>query len=167
MTRRTRKSIPSDIVHVTVRGLGRRIIFEDDTDKRKFLDVFKSKLDGADITVYAWCLMDNHAHLLLRAQNDALSKAMQRTLVSYAQYFNGRHGHVGKVFQNRFSAQAVESEVHFLAAIRYIHRNAHEAGASNLCDYAWSSYRQLARANKPYEGSGIVDRPAVLDFFLA
>ncbi len=165
MTRQPRGLTSSDIVHVTVRGIGRRIIFEDDADKRKFLAYLRLKLVETDMVVYAWCLMDNHAHLLLRAQSKDLSKLMQRTLVSYAQYFNGRHGHVGKVFQNRFNSQPVKSEQHLLAAIRYVHRNALDSGVTALVDYAWSSYRELSNSGERCEAPGIVDSRTVLELF--
>ncbi|WP_418743026.1 transposase, partial [Enorma massiliensis] len=123
MARSARATLPSDFIHVTTRGLGRRIIFEDDLDKERFLSILSTKLTDSESRVYAWCLMDNHIHLLLRANSADLSKSMQRIGVSYAQYFNGRHGHVGKVFQNRFNAHPIMGETHLLATIRYIHRN--------------------------------------------
>ena len=103
--------------------------------------------------------MDNHAHLLLRAERADLSKLMQRTEISYAQYFNGRHGHVGKVFQNRFNAQPITSESHLLAAIRYIHRNPLDI-EEDVDQYAWSSYQEIVEGK-----GGITDSAAVLELF--
>lgn len=165
MARRPRELLPSEIVHITIRGIGRRIIFDDAADKDRFLETFASKLDDMDVSAYAWCLMENHVHLLLHGGSADLSKLMQRLEVSYAQYFNGRHGHVGKVFQNRFGSQAVCSEPHLLSAIRYIHRNPLEAGAANLTSYPWSSYREIAGMKRNLKGAGIVDVETVLSLF--
>lgn len=108
--------------------------------------------------------MDNHMHLLFRGDWQLISKLMHRTQTSYAQRFNGRHGHVGKVFQGRFSSTPIKAESHLLAAIRYIHRNALDMGVTQLEDHPWSSYRQIAGLT-PFEGSGICDESIALELF--
>lgn len=162
MSRKPRYSLPSEFSHVTIRGLGRRVIFEDEQDKQKLLRLLLNKLSNTDVSVYAWCLMDNHAHFLFHASSENLSKLMHRLGTSYAQYYNGRHGHVGKVFQNRFNAQPIESESHLFAAIRYIHRNALDTG-SKLEQYAWSSYREIICRDS--DTQKVVDANAVLELF--
>ena len=118
----------------------------------------------SDVSVVAWCLMDNHMHLLLHADWQTTSRLMQRTLTSYAQRYNGRHGHVGKVFQGRYASTAIEADSHLLAAIRYIHRNAFDAGASCLENYQWSSYRQIAGIT-PFESPSLCDESVALELF--
>lgn len=145
--------LSSKFVHVTQRGLGKRIIFEGGEDKRRYLEFLKSKLEGTDIRVLAWVLMDNHSHLLIQALPSDLSRFMQRLGVSYAQYFNGRHGHVGKVFQNRFSSEAIEDDAYLKAVIRYIHRNPENANLADKETYSWSSYREICGRNCDLEGS--------------
>lgn len=108
----------------------------------RFLHILSKKLDDDKIAILAWCLMENHFHLLVKADQPALSQFMQRVTISYAQYFNGRHGHVGKVFQNRFHSTDINSESHLLSVVRYIHRNALEAGSGSISDWEWSSYRE-------------------------
>lgn len=162
MPRQPRYSLPSEFSHVTIRGLGRRIIFEDTQDKQKFLRLLLNKLSDTEVFVYAWCLMDNHAHFLFRASSANLSKMMQRLGTSYAQYYNGRHGHVGKVFQNRFNALPIESVSHLLATIRYIHRNALDTGFA-FEQYAWSSYHEIVNMDSNAEKT--VDTDAVLELF--
>lgn len=163
MARSARATLPSDFIHVTTRGLGRRIIFEDDLDKERFLSILSTKLTDSESRVYAWCLMDNHIHLLLRANSADLSKSMQRIGVSYAQYFNGRHGHVGKVFQNRFNAHPIMGETHLLATIRYIHRNPLETGTA-MDRYDWSSYRAIL-GKEHARGAEMTDSKTVLELF--
>ena len=168
MARKTRESLPSRYVHVTTRGIGRRTIFEDDADRRRFLETLNGKLHGRapETAVLAWCLMENHAHLLFRAESAELSRLMQRLGTSYAQYFNGRHGHVGRVFQNRFGSQPVQSDSHLRAVIRYIHaKNARDAGVPAPADYVWSSYREIAGIGGVCEGAGIVDVGFARDLF--
>ncbi len=109
--------------------------------------------------------MSNHAHILLRMQTSTPSNLMQRLGTSYAQYFNGRHGHVGKVFQNRYGAYPIEDETHLLTAVRYIHRNPCEAGARSLTDSPWTSFREISGAQEGLEGKGIADAEATLSLF--
>ncbi len=133
--RQRRYELSSNFIHVTQRGLGRRALFEDDVDKRRYLDTLKRMMSEYDASILAWTLMTNHVHLLMKTTSATLSRLMQRVGISYAQYFNGRHGHVGKVFQNRFSSKAIEIEDHLLATIRYIHRNAETAQRASTPDY--------------------------------
>ena len=163
--RRLRSELLSGYVHVTQRGLGRRLIFEDDRDKKRYLATLRDKLENSEVAVLAWTLMPNHVHLLVRAQPPELSGLMQRLGTSYAQYFNGRHGHVGTVFQNRFSSEPVETEGHMLAAIRYIHRNAEVARIADMEGYPWSSYREILGEGSALEGEGICDASKALEFF--
>ena len=163
--RQIRRDLPSEFVHVTQRGLGRRLIFEDDSDRRHYLSTLKSKSESSVVQILAWTLMPNHVHLLIRSSSDALSKFMQCIGISYAQYFNGRHGHVGKVFQNRYSSEAIEADSHLLSAIRYIHRNAEEAGILDLKSYPWSSYRELSGKTDNLEGRGICNTAITLKLF--
>lgn len=153
--RKPRHTLSSEFIHVTQRGLGRRIIFEEDCDRRRYLATLKNKAGECDVSILAWALMENHEHFLVKADHAALSRLMQRVGVSYAQYFNGRHGHVGKVFQNRFSSEAIETDAHLLSAIRYIHRNAEAAGVMDTATYPWSSYREIVGEDAELEGAGI------------
>lgn len=160
-----RNTLSSDFVHVTARGIGRRTIFEDVIDKRRFLDTLRIKLKDSNAAVLAWCLMGNHIHLLIRSYQKELSMLMQRTCISYAQFFNGRHGHVGKVFQNRFSSTPITTDEHLIDAIRYIHFNALDLGLSHPHDYRWSSYCEIAGENSPWEGEGLCERELTLSLF--
>ena len=163
--RTLRSELPPGHLHVTQRGLGRRLIFEDDRDKRRYLATLRDKLEHSGVAVLAWTLMPNHVHLLVQAQPTELSKLMQRLGTSYAQYFTGRHGHVGKVFQNRFSSEPVETEEHMLVAIRYIHRNAEVARIAGMENYPWSSYREILGEKTALEGRGICNASKALGFF--
>lgn len=91
MARTPRRRAESDIYHVVARGVGRQIIFEDDADRRRFLALLKERLADTEGALLAWCLMDNHFHLLLRMPLEELSKTMRSLQTAFALFFNRRH----------------------------------------------------------------------------
>lgn len=126
------------LYHITARGVGRQIIFEDDSD-REFMKRHMMDLKTlCDIEVYAWCFMPNHIHLLLHAPMDAVSSFMQRLQAVYARRFNLRHDRVGTLFQGRFDSVPIETDEQLLSTVSYIHRNPLDLG-EHLA-FAWSSY---------------------------
>lgn len=155
MARGPRKRCESNVYHVVVRGVGRQRIFEDDADRRAFVDLLFSAARKQGVDVPAWCLMDNHVHMLLTADLDCVSKAMRSLETQYAQLFNSTHGHVGHVFQGRFKSVPVEDDPQLMAAVRYIHRNPVAAGLARDCgDWRWSSY--LSYAKEPWDDADCV-----------
>jgi REP element-mobilizing transposase RayT len=124
------------------RGIERRDIFADDTDRTDFLQRIGAVLKWSGATVYAWCLIPNHVHLLVRSGRLGLSAVMQGVLGGYASRFNRRHRRSGHLFQNRFKSIVVEEEAYLLELVRYIHLNPARAGlvdaGSALDSYAWS-----------------------------
>ena len=110
MPRAPRATAESGFYHVILRGNGRQIIFEDDADRRAFLELLVKRAEDAGIHVLAWCLMENHVHLVLEDPTQALSEMMQRLSGGYAQRFNRKSGRVGHVFENRFKSCPIENE---------------------------------------------------------
>lgn len=157
MTRTARLASRTDIYHVVSRGAGKKDLFEDDEDREFYLNTLNRLSREEELSILAWCLMDNHIHILCRGDLSSLTSVMKRLNTSYAQHFNGRHGHVGPVFQGRFTSHPVETEEHFLQTVRYIHLNPRDLGVSNSDEYAWSSYKQ-------YIGKGGICR---IDFVLS
>ena len=137
-----RKIGESNVYHVVARGTGRQVIFEGDDDRRRFLSILDKALDEFDAELYAWCLMSNHVHLLLRAPIERLSALMRKLLGVYALYFNAKSGRVGHLFQERFSSEPVDSDAYLVTVIRYIHQNPVKAGLSDVAGWPWSSYRE-------------------------
>ena len=135
MTHAARRESGSGVHHVTMRGAGRRRIFEDDRDRRYFVEGLRELVEKDRVELLAWCLMDNHVHMLAKADLLHLSKGLHRLATSYALFFNGRHGHVGPVFQDRFGSLPVETDEHLLMAMRYIHLNPLDLGATFPGDY--------------------------------
>lgn len=142
MPRSPRRLSKSGYYHVTARGSGRQAIFEDDDDRRAFLDALDRQFEKHGVVLLAWCLMENHVHLLIDDATGNLSRAMHGLISCYAQKFNRRIGHVGHVFQDRFGSEAIEDDAYLLEVVRYIHDNPERAGICPRDEYPWSSYRE-------------------------
>ena len=133
---------PGEFFHVVVRGIGRQILFENDDDRRKYLALLEKYREENDITLMAYCLMDNHVHLLIRDNNGSLSLFMKQMGVSYALYYNRKYDRVGHLFQDRYKSEVVDREEYLLTAYRYILNNPVKAGICSAKEYAWSSYKE-------------------------
>ena len=141
-----RTECESNIYHVTTRGVGRQLIFEDDADRRHFGALLRAGLESSEGELYAWCFMGNHVHLLVHLDLCSLSILMKAVLSPYASYFNEKHDRVGHLFQSRFDSVPIETGEQLLAAVRYIHQNPLGDLADTLEDYRWSSYREYLTA---------------------
>lgn len=141
------------LYHVLSRGNERNNIFRDDEDRRTFLDAIGEMAGRFGVDLFAYVLMDNHYHLLLRTNQANLSKSMQWLGVTYTRRFNNRHCRSGHLFQGRFKSIIVENDVYLMQLSCYIHRNPLRAGmVSRLSDYPWSSYKIYAYGAKAPDG---------------
>lgn len=123
MARRPRLFAPGLLYHVIARGNQRQKTFLTDSDYQAYLARLAKYRKKYGFTVYAYCLMPNHVHLLLEASSEPLSKFMQGLQQSYTQYFNRLHHKVGHLFQGRYQAIVCEKDEYLLSLIRYIHFN--------------------------------------------
>ena len=139
-----RQAARSGYYHVVVKGDGGQAIFEDDADRQTFLRLAERYFAEAGISVMAWCLMENHVHLILRDGSNELSAAMHRLETAYARHYNDRAGRVGHLFRERFMSSPIESDAYLLEAVRYVHNNPEKAGVCRAEEYPWSSYRAYA-----------------------
>ena len=151
--------------HVSARGVGKQAIFENDDDRREFLELMRDCCRDKGVTVVAWCLMSDHVHLALADYEDGMSAAMQRLLLTYARRFNKRTGRTGRLFQNRFDRRALDTDRHLMAAIRHVHANPQEADLGLIERYPWSSFAEYLRAFDNDAGMGFSDPSAVLELF--
>ncbi|MEN6461611.1 MAG: transposase [Syntrophomonas sp.] len=143
MARQARKKSDSDIYHIMMRGINRQIIFEDNEDYNKFLQTLKQYKDISGYQIYAYCLMGNHVHLLLKAGNEPLEQIMRRICGSYVYWYNRKYQRIGNLFQDRFNSEIVENDSYFLTVIRYIHQNPLKAGlVKSIEEYQWSSFKE-------------------------
>jgi len=106
-----------------VRGIEGRFNFRDDRDRDDFIRRLVEAAVAKDLTIYAWALLPNHLHLLLRTGAPSLARAMRSLLTGYARAFNRRHRRRGHLFQNRYKSIVVEEELYLLELVRYIHLN--------------------------------------------
>lgn len=140
MPRRARIFSTTGYLHVIIRGIGKQIIFEDRTDGFYFLKLLKKYSLETDVKISAYCLMENHVHLLVNAPDDRIIVFMKKLCVSYAGYFNKKYDRVGHVFQDRYKSEPIEDERYLLTVFRYILQNPYKAGICRPSDYPWSSY---------------------------
>ena len=140
MPRKARRISKTGCYHVIVRGLNKSAIFKSKSEKTRILNLIKENMEGYNVLVYAYCIMSNHLHLLIKAELDDLASFMSRISTSFAHYYNYRHSRVGTVFQDRYRSQCIESESYFWNCLRYIHLNPVKAGISRYMeDYTYSS----------------------------
>lgn len=144
MSRKPRQKSQIGLYHITMRGNGKQLLFEDDADRRRLLPLVRSSLSRFNVKLIAWCLMGNHVHLVASDPDDNVSESMHLVMSCYATWYNRRHGHVGHVFQDRFSSTPISSEEHLLDAIRYVHFNPQKAGICPYGEYRWSSHLDYA-----------------------
>jgi REP element-mobilizing transposase RayT len=135
--------------HVTSRGNEKKDLYRDDCDRRRFLKILKSVVDKYKWNIYAYCLMNNHYHLLIETPLKNLSFGMRQLNGVYGQYFNRRHTRVGHLFQGRFKSLLIEKESYLLEVSRYIILNPVRAGLiDEPVDWKWSSYRGMVAFRK-------------------
>jgi REP element-mobilizing transposase RayT len=145
MARPLRLDQEDTFYHVLNRGNEKRAVFRDAQDCEGFLSRLGRCSQRFSLAVYAYVLMGNHYHLLVRTQEANLSSAIQWLGVSYSTWHNARHGRSGHLFQGRFKSFLITEDAYLHRLLFYIHRNPLRAGLVNrLADYPWSSYRALA-----------------------
>jgi REP element-mobilizing transposase RayT len=152
MPRQARLDAPGVLQHVMARGIERRKIFWDDKDRSSFLERLAIILEETQTQCYAWALIPNHFHLLLRIGQTPLSTVMRRLMTGYAVTFNIRHRRSGHLFQNRYKSVVCEEENYLLELTRYIHLNPLRAklveDLKSLDKYPWSGHSILIGKQK-------------------
>ena len=145
MARPLRIEFKGALYHILSRGNERRNIFSGDDDYKVFLGVLEEMSERFEVDIFAYVLMNNHYHLLIRTNQDNLSKSMQWLGTTYTCRFNLKHFRRGHLFQGRFKSILVQNDAYLMQLSCYIHRNPLRAGLVNrLADYRWSSYHTYA-----------------------
>jgi len=161
MPRQGRLNVPGAIHHIIARGLERKVIFKDDADRNEFLARLSHALEKTRFHCYAWVLMPNHFHLMIRSPGRPLSDLMRGLLTGYALYFNRRHRRSGYLYQNRYKSILCQEEPYFLELVRYIHLNPMRAkmltNLGSLDAYPWSGHSAiLGRVRRKWQETGEV-----------
>ncbi|MFQ5541410.1 MAG: transposase, partial [Candidatus Binatia bacterium] len=123
MPRQSRIDAPGALHHIIIRGIERKRVFQDDTDRAHFTDRLSGVLTETSTGCYAWALLPNHVHLLLRTGAVAIATVMRRLLTGYAVTYNRRHRRHGPLFQNRYKSILCQEDPYLLELVRYIHLN--------------------------------------------
>lgn len=134
MPRQARLDFPGTLHHAICRGIEKRKIVTDDRDRDNFVERMGQAAKETGTVIYAWALMTNHAHILLRSGKYGISQFMRKLLTGYAISYNLRHRRHGYLFQNRYKSIVCEEDPYFLELIRYIHLNPIRAGLVSTLD---------------------------------
>lgn len=162
MPRKPRLSPPGTIHHITSRGNNRQKIFFEPTDYPDFLQIITDTRSLLPFELFAFCLMPNHFHLLVRVISASISRIMQRLESVYTHKINRRDGRVGHLFRARFPSILCENDAHFLELLRYIHLNPVRANLVELpSDWQWSGHQEFLGLSD----RGIVDWKFPLSMF--
>lgn len=158
MPRTARKKSKTGIYHIVLRGINRQTIFEDEEDAEKFLQTVKDYKNKSGYKIYAYCLMGNHIHLLIKEEKEELGIIMRRIGASYVYWYNWKYNRKGHLFQDRYKSEVVEDEKYLLNVIRYIHQNPLKANiVKDISEYKWSSYLEYLGKSK------VIDKYFILD----
>jgi len=143
MPRQEREKSSSGIYHVMLRGINRQDLFEDNADRQRFIDTLGHYKTISGFSLYGYCLMSNHVHLLVKEADESISAGIKRISSSFVYWYNQKYSRCGHLFQERYKSEPVESEDYFLTVLRYIHQNPVKAGiVKDLFEYKWSSYQE-------------------------
>jgi putative transposase len=165
MPRQPRLDAPGALHHIMGRGIERTAIFRTDQDREDFLNRLGELCTDGKLIVYAWALMSNHFHILVRTGRQGISKSMRKLLTGYVVNFNLRHKRYGHLFQNRYKSIICEDDPYLLELTRYIHLNPLRAGIvkdmKRLNSYPWAGHSAImGRVKREWQ-----DIRTVLDCF--
>jgi REP element-mobilizing transposase RayT len=140
LPRKARTKSSTGIYHVMLRGVNRQEIFFDEEDYLFFIRLLAHYKDLCDYQIFAYCIMGNHVHLLIRTGSVPLSTILKRIGSKFVYWYNMKYERTGHLFQDRFKSEPVESQRYFLTALRYILQNPVKAGMCRLPQhYKYSS----------------------------
>ena len=152
MPRQARESSGTGIYHVMMLGINHQSIFEEQEDYYKFLNTLEMMAQsyepdgtpsGRNYILYAYCLMSNHIHLLIREREDTIGMAIKRIASSYVYYYNHKYSRDGHLFRERYKSEPVNNMAYFVTLLRYIHQNPVKAGmVKKVQDYEFSSWHE-------------------------
>ena len=141
MPRQPRQKSESGIYHIMLRGINKQIVFEDDEDYLKFVETLEKYKAVSGYKVFAYCLMSNHIHILLKAEKEEPDLIIKRVAGSYVYWYNWKYYRRGHLFQDRYRSEPIENDLYFLTVMRYIHQNPVKANlVKNIDEYRYSSY---------------------------
>ncbi len=162
MPRKPRQHSSLNTYHVVVKGISSQLLFEEHNDYLKYLEILRFQKEKCDFELFAYCLMSNHIHLLIRTNSTPLESIFRKINTTYANWFNMKYSHSGPLQDGRYYSEPVNSLDYFLSALRYIHRNPVNANLEKSVGlkYPWNSYHAYITQN-----DALVDTSPVLSEF--
>lgn len=144
MARQSRLKSRTGIYHVMLKGIDDRNIFLEDVDRIQFLKYLEQTRDENNFSLYAYCLMNNHVHIVMRETSE-LGNSVKKFTVNYAYYHNKKYERRGHLFNNRYRSEVIETENSLLRVIAYVHNNPINAGITESLNYMWSSHQEYIK----------------------
>jgi len=143
MPRGSRIKSESGIYHIMLRGINRQIIFEDEEDNEKFIEIIKEYKELCGYKIYGYCLMGNHIHMIIKEEKEEIAQIMKRIAGKYVYWYNTKYQRTGHLFQDRFKSEPIETEKYFFTVLRYVHQNPVKAKLTQeIGEYKYSSYNE-------------------------
>lgn len=161
MARKPRIEYKGCLFHVMAKGNNGEFVLANEEDKQMYLELIKKYKERYSFKLYAYCIMDNHVHMLIEQEDTPLSKIMQGIQQSYTQRYNKKYKRTGHVFQQRYKAEICNKDEYLLQLIRYIHNNPAKAGIKEGLNYRWSSHKEYIANSK----SELIDIDYILRLF--
>ena len=158
MPKGARKKGQSGFYHVVPKGISDQIIFSDDADRQLYLELLRTAKSETGIVLHAYCLMSNHAHLVLEDPEDNMAHALKYVHERYGAAYAEKSGRTGGVFRRPYWSEPIEDDAYLLCAVRYVHANPAVAGICAASLYPWSSARDYLG-----KGNGLTDTHMILD----
>jgi len=152
-----------------MRGINRQVIFENDEDNKRLIDTLKKYKTVSGYKLYAYCLMGNHFHLLIKTEKEDLDVITKRIAGSYVYWYNTKYKRCGHLFQDRYRSEAVENDRYFLSVLLYIHQNPVKAGlCKDISKYKYSSYMDYINEKHDFVDVDflftLIDKDTFIDF---
>ena len=161
MPRIARNYTKANYFHTMVQGIEKNFIFDNPASMKKYLDLIYLKSKTCNVSILSYCIMNNHAHILIYTKNiENMIKFFRCVNTSYARYFNDENHRVGYVFRNRYKSEAIFTLKQLYNTINYIHKNPLKANiCNNADDYEYSSYNEF------FSDSTIINKKILYHFF--
>ncbi|QOR35992.1 transposase [Clostridium sp. 'deep sea'] len=149
MPRCARKVSSTDFYHLMIRGINKEAVFNTDQHKYVLLKYINEQVELNYIGLLAWCIMGNHAHLVVKAELSNISRFIKIVLLKYAKYYNNANDRVGPVFGDRFRSEVIQDDNSLKQVVRYVHRNPTKAClVEKIEEYKFSSYFEFIYKEK-------------------
>lgn len=162
MPRKPRQRSELSIYHVVVKGVNNQLLFEESNDYLKYIQILELQKEKCKFDLFAYCLMSNHIHLLIRSNEIPLDSIFRKINTAYANWFNMKYSRSGPLQDGRYYSEPVDTPKYFLSALRYIHKNPVKASLEKSVGskYPWNSYHAYAK-----QQSTLINIEFVMSYF--